>query len=77
MTFLTSYMEAMLSAATDPEEIALRQKVLDDHVAHQKASPGDLDHMTVELQPEPLAGAGAIMDNEPAPNGGGGSEGEV
>lgn len=33
MTFLTDYMEAALAMATDPEEIALRQKVLDDHRA--------------------------------------------
>lgn len=32
MTFLTSYMETMLAAATDPDEVALRQKVLDEHL---------------------------------------------
>jgi hypothetical protein len=46
MSFLTSHMEAMLAAATDPEEIALRRKVLDDHLAMQStaAAPtvGDL-----------------------------------
>jgi len=33
MSFLTSHMEAMLALATDPEEIELRRRVLEDHVA--------------------------------------------
>jgi hypothetical protein len=36
MSFLTGYMETMLSMATDPEEIELRRKVLEDHVAVQE-----------------------------------------
>jgi hypothetical protein len=53
MTFLTSHMEAMLAAATDPVEIELRRKVLDDHLAMQremvarKAERGD-DALTSE-----------------------------
>lgn len=33
MSFLTSHMEAMIAAATDPLEIELRTKVLEDHLA--------------------------------------------
>lgn len=36
MTFLTGYLEVMLSTATDPKEIELRRKVLDDHLAMQR-----------------------------------------
>lgn len=36
MSFLTSHMEAMLAAATDPDEIEMRRKVLDDHLAMQE-----------------------------------------
>jgi hypothetical protein len=36
MSFLTSHMEAMLAIATDPEEIELRRKVLDDHLKMQE-----------------------------------------
>lgn len=35
MTFLTGYLETMLALATDPKEIKLRRKVLDDHLAMQ------------------------------------------
>lgn len=33
MTFLTGYMEAMLAGATDPLEIELRRKALEDHLS--------------------------------------------
>lgn len=33
MTFLTGHMTAMLALATDPEEIEMRRRVLDDHLA--------------------------------------------
>lgn len=36
MSFITSIMEAKLAAATDPDEIAARKKVLADHIAGQK-----------------------------------------
>ena len=36
MTFLTGFMEAMLAAATDPEEIEMRRRVLEDHLAVQR-----------------------------------------
>jgi len=35
MSFLTGYMEVMLAAATDPQEIELRRQVLDDQRAMQ------------------------------------------
>jgi hypothetical protein len=47
MSFLAGYMEAMLAVATDPEEIEMRRRVLDDHLAHQKASPADLDDIPI------------------------------
>lgn len=56
MTFLTAYMETMLAHATDPEEIELRRRVLEDHLAHQKASPGDLDNIPI---------GGAVVDGDP------------
>lgn len=37
MPFLTSHMEAMLSAATDPDEIEMRRKVLEDQLAMERA----------------------------------------
>lgn len=33
MSFLTDHMQAMLDMATDPEEIELRTKVLNDQLA--------------------------------------------
>ena len=36
MTFLTGYMEVMLAVATDPEEIEMRRRVLEDHLAMQR-----------------------------------------
>lgn len=36
MSFLTSYMEAALAQATDPAEIELRRKVLEDQKAAEQ-----------------------------------------
>lgn len=36
MSFITDHMEAMLAIATNPVEIELRRKVLDDHLAMER-----------------------------------------
>jgi len=48
MTFLTGYMEAMLASATDPVEIEMRRKVLEDHLEMQR----ELSEKTGDFVPE-------------------------
>ena len=62
MTFLTSYMETMLAMATDPVEIELRRKVLDDHLAHQRETPPEFETLQI-AQVEPVD----LGDAQPEP----------
>lgn len=56
MSFLTTHMEAMLAAATDPEEIKLRRKVLDDHLAMQ-------EELAARTQPPELIGQSTVVQD--------------
>ena len=68
MSFLTGYMEAMLSMATDPDEIELRRKVLEDHVAVQEQLLEQrqlADTVMAELPTDETEAAEAIIDALP------------